>query len=386
MTAEVVRKELRAWLDEHFTDEVREAVAYRMEGTAHVVPFEALRAWNATLFDAGWAAPSWPVAFGGRDAGILEQLAISEEMAAVGAPGVVNAIGVANIAPAIMTYGTPEQQERFLRPMLRGDHIWSQGMSEPESGSDLASLRCRALIDGDGDDGDFVVTGQKTWNSNGDRADWCQLYVRTDPDVPKHQGITCLLVDMTLPGIEVRPIRTMAGDSGFAEVFFDEVRVPRSALLGEVGQGWHVATRTLSNERAGVAVMYLHLRRKLDRLLDEVVDPSPVARQALAARYTEVRILELLAKRMLGAMLAGKMPGAEGSVIKLAWASTDQALTRTATEVLGPASIDGEANAGTWAWDLLSSRSLTIAGGTTEVNKNIIGERVLGLPREPKPT
>jgi alkylation response protein AidB-like acyl-CoA dehydrogenase len=388
--AEVVRKELRAWLDEHFTPEVREAVAHRTEGAAQVVPFEALRAWNATLFDAGWAAPSWPVAFGGRDAGILEQLAISEEMSRAGAPGVVNPIGVANIAPAIMTYGTPDQQGQFLRPMLRGDHIWSQGMSEPESGSDLASLRCRAELDGD----HFVVTGQKTWNSNGDRADWCQLYVRTDPDVPKHQGITCLLVDMTLPGIEVRPIRTMAGDSGFADVFFDEVRVPRSALLGEVDQGWHVATRTLSNERAGVAVMYLHLQRKLDRLLADAAEVGPdgrrprdsaVARDALARRYIDVRILELLAKRTLGAMLAGRMPGAEGSVIKLAWASTDQALTTTAVDVLGIRAVDGAVSTGGWAWDLLSSRSLSIAGGTTEVNKNIIGERVLGLPKEPKP-
>ena len=379
--ADLLRKELRAWLDEHFTDEVQVATAYRMDGTAHVVPFEALQAWNATLFDAGWAAPSWPAAFGGRDAGILEQLAFNEEMAAVGAPGPVNAIGVANIAPAIMTYGTPEQQERFLRPMLRGDDIWSQGMSEPEAGSDLASLRCRAVPDGD----DFVVTGQKTWNSNGDRAHWCQLYVRTDPDAPKHEGITCLLVDMSLPGIEVRHIRTMAGDAGFAEVFFDEVRVHRSALLGEVGEGWHVATRTLSNERAGVAVMYLHLRRKLDRLLAEAEGAGPVARQQLAARYIDVRILELVCKRMLGAMIAGRMPGAEGSIVKLAWASADQALTRTAVDVLGLPAVDGVQATGTWAWDLLSSRSLTVAGGTTEVNKNIIGERVLGLPKEPKP-
>lgn len=389
--AEVTRKEVRAWLEEHFTPDVRARVAlHGHDDEARNQAFEALRAWNATLFDGGWAAPSWPAAFGGRDAGILEQLAVSEEMARVGAPGVVNAIGVANIAPSIMTYGSAEQQERFLAPMLRGDHIWSQGMSEPESGSDLASLRCRAVEDGD----HFVVTGQKTWNSNGDRADWCQLYVRTDPEAPKHQGITCLLVDMTLPGIEVRPIRTMAGDAGFAEVFLDEVRVPRSALLGAVDDGWHVATRTLSNERAGVAVMYLHLRRKLDRLLHQASQPgpdgrrpadTPVARDALASRYVEVRILELLAKRMLGAMLAGRIPGPEGSVIKLAWAAADQALCRTAVDVLGQASIDGTDGTGTWAWELLSSRSLSIAGGTTEVNKNIIGERVLGLPKEPKP-
>ncbi|MEZ5179851.1 MAG: acyl-CoA dehydrogenase family protein [Acidimicrobiales bacterium] len=383
--AELARKELRAWLDEHFTPEVREAVAHRYEGDVHVDPFEAQRAWNATLFDGGWAAPRGRQRSVVRDAGILEQLALNEEMDRAGAPGPVNAIGVANIAPAIMTYGTPEQQERFLRPMLRGDHIWSQGMSEPEAGSDLASLRCRGELDGD----DVVVTGQKTWNSNGDKAHWCQLYVRTDSSGPKHQGITCLLVDMSLPGIEVRPIRTMAGDSGFAEVFFDEVRIPRTALLGEVGEGWNVATRTLSNERAGVATLYLHLRRKLDRLIEEAGQPgpdgrvptdSPLVRDALAARYTDVRVLELLAKRMLGAMIAGRMPGPEGSVIKLAWGSTDQKLAATAVDVLGLPALTGS-----WGWNLLGSRSLTIAGGTTEVNKNIIGERVLGLPKEPKP-
>lgn len=379
--AEALRKELRAWLDEHFTDDVRAAVADR--GTDEA--FEAQRLWNAELFDAGWAAIAWPPEFGGRSAGLPEQLAYSEEMARVGAPGSVNPIGVANIAPAIMTYGTPEQQQRFIRPMLRGDEIWSQGMSEPEAGSDLASLRCRAVLDGD----HFVVTGQKTWNSNGDRADWCQLYVRTNVDVPKHQGITCLLVDMKTPGIEVRPIKTMAGDAGFAEVFFDEARIPLTALLGEIDDGWSVATRTLGNERAGVATMYLHIRRKLDRLLEAAAEPgvdgrrpvdAPTARDRLAQRYIDARILELLAKRTLGAALAGKMPGPEGSVIKLAWAASDQSLTNTAVDILGMPGLEGS-----WAWDLLASRSLTIAGGTTEVNKNIIGERVLGLPREPKP-
>jgi alkylation response protein AidB-like acyl-CoA dehydrogenase len=329
------------------------------------------------LFDAGWAAPSWPAAHGGRDADVAEQLAWTEEMAAAGAPGPINAIGVANIAPAILAYGTAEQQERFLRPMLRGDEIWSQGMSEPEAGSDLASLRCAARLEGD----QFVVDGQKTWNSNGDRADWCQLYVRTDPDAPRHEGITCLLVDMRAPGIEARPIRTMAGDAGFAEVFFDAVRVPRSAVLGEVGKGWHVATRTLSNERAGVAGLYLSLRGKLDRLLASTSPvTSPLARDALAARYIEARLLELLAKRTLAAALAGRAPGPEGSVVKLAWASAEQALAGTAVDVLGIGSLGGPAGHG-----LLASRSLSIAGGTTEVNKNIVAERVLGLPKEPAP-
>jgi alkylation response protein AidB-like acyl-CoA dehydrogenase len=378
---EAFRQELRAWLDEHMTPEVRAAAIDHGTDAA----WEVLRQWNAVLVDAGYGAVAWPVELGGRGAGILEQIAYTEEMSRAGAPGPINAIGVANIAPAIMGYGTVEQQERYLRPMLRGDEIWSQGMSEPEAGSDLASLRCRAEVDGD----DFVVNGQKTWNSNGDRADWCQLYVRTNTDVPKHKGITCLLVDMRTPGIEARGIKTMAGDSGFAEVFFTDARIPRSALLGEVDDGWSVATRTLSNERAGVASLYLNIRRKLDRLLQMASQPdpdgrrvvdSPVARDALAARYIDARLLELLAKRMLGAALEGKAPGAEGSVIKLAWSKHEQSLANTAVDVLGMNALDGS-----WAHGLLGSRSLTIAGGTTEVNKNIIGERVLGLPREPSP-
>jgi alkylation response protein AidB-like acyl-CoA dehydrogenase len=348
---------------------VREWLA-QQDIPSHDASFDELRAWNAKLFDAGWAAPAWPSEFGGRDATLEEQLAYNEAMA--GVPGPVNAIGVANIAPAIMTYGTDAQKERFLRPMLRGDDIWSQGMSEPEAGSDLASLRCAAVRDGD----DFVVNGQKTWNSNGHFADWCQLYVRTNTEVPKHKGITCLLVDMTTPGIETRPITTMAGDASFAEVFFTDVRVPVSSVLGAVDEGWSVATRTLSNERAGVANLYLGQRRSFERLREAVSPVTGLGRDELMRRYIEVRLLEFLAKRMIGAALAGRPPGAEGSVVKLAWSHCGQALANTAVNLLGDPN-------GAWGESLLSSRQLTIAGGTSEVNKNIIGERVLGLPKEP---
>ncbi|MGH9274109.1 MAG: acyl-CoA dehydrogenase family protein [Acidimicrobiales bacterium] len=374
---EPFRKELRAWLAAHFTADT----AADVRDHDPVAAFEAHRAWNAVLVDAGYGAIAWPAQFGGRDADLVEQLAYNEEMARVGAPGPVNAIGVANIAPAIMSHGTSDQKERFLRPMLRGDEIWSQGMSEPEAGSDLASLRCAAVLDDD----HFVVNGQKTWNSNGDKADWCQLYVRTNTEAPKHSGITCLLLDMRTPGVEARPIKTMAGDAGFSELFLTDVRIPRSALLGDVDEGWGVATRTLSNERAGVASLYLTSRGKLDRLLEAARRPrpdgsrpidSPVVRDALMARYIDTRNLEFLAKRSLGAALNGRPPGAEGSVIKLAWSRSDQALARTAVDVLGL-----DALAGSWATNLLSSCSLSIAGGTTEVNKTILGERVLGLPR-----
>lgn len=379
--AEAFRSELRAWLDANFTADVAEAL--QQWGTEE--GFVAHRKWNATLVDAGYGAIAWPVELGGRAAGIREQLVYNEEMARAGAPGPVNAIGVANIAPAIMAFGTPQQKERFLAPLLRGDEIWSQGMSEPEAGSDLASLRCRAVLDGD----HFVINGQKTWNSNGDRADWCQLYVRTNTEVAKHKGITCLLVDMRTPGVEARPILTMAGDTGFSELFFTDARVPVSAMLGSLDEGWTVATSTLSNERAGVASLYLSLRRKLDRLLEAASVPgpdgsrpidSPVARDELMARYIDTRNLEFLAKRSLGIALSGRPPGAEGSVIKLAWAKSEQAVAMTAVDVLGISALSGA-----WGSGMLGSRSLTIAGGTTEVNRNIVGERVLGLPREPKP-
>lgn len=380
-TSEVFRLELREWFESNFTPEVKASIEVADDDRR----FDAMRKWNATLADAGYGAIAWPSRYGGRDAGLEEQLVFNTEISRAGAPGPVNSIGVANIAPAIMALGTDEQKERFLQPMLRGDEIWSQGMSEPGAGSDLASLSCRAVRDGD----HFVVNGQKTWNSNGDRADWCQLYVRTNVDVPKHQGITCLLVDMRTPGIEVRPILTMAWDSGFCELFFTDARIPVSALLGDVDAGWAVATNTLSNERAGVASMYLNLRASFDRLLEaastvridgtRAVD-SPVARDELMARYIDVRNLEFLAKRALGAALNGKAPGAEGSVMKLAWSETSRSLSRTAIDVLGIEALDGP-----WGHGLLSSTSLTIAGGTSEVNRNIIGERVLGLPREPKP-
>ena len=242
---EAFRAELRAWLQDNLTPEVVEAGGHQIEGES----LEVLRAWNRTLADGGWAAPSWPVEHGGRGAGVPEQLAYLEETNRVRAPGPVNVIGVSNIAPAIMQFGTPEQQERFLQPMLRGDEIWSQGMSEPDAGSDLASLRTAAVEDGD----DFVINGQKTWNSLGHFADWCQLYVRTDPTAKKHAGITCFLVDLRTPGIEARPLTTITGGQSFAELFFTDARVPRSAMLGPLHAGWSVAMTTLSFERAGVA-------------------------------------------------------------------------------------------------------------------------------------
>ncbi|MCH7790345.1 MAG: acyl-CoA dehydrogenase family protein, partial [Acidobacteria bacterium] len=349
---ETFRHELRVWLESNFDADTRDAVRSSDEDEQ----FEAHRRWNAILVDAGYGAVAWPKQYGGRDAGILEQLAYTEEMAMSGAPGPINAIGVANIAPAIMAYGTDEQKDRFLKPILRGDEIWSQGMSEPDAGSDLASLSCRAIRDGD----DFIINGQKTWNSNGHRAQWCQLYVRTDVDAPKHKGITTLLVDLTLPGIEARPVVSMAGDVGFSELFFSDARVPVSSLLGELNEGWGVATNTLSHERAGVASLYLMVRKTYDDLVTEAGESRPdgtralddaVVRDSLMKSYARVRNLEFLAKRMLGATIAGNTPGAEASVIKLAWSQTSQSLGTLAVDILGMAALDGR-----WARGMLGSR------------------------------
>jgi alkylation response protein AidB-like acyl-CoA dehydrogenase len=367
--------DLAAWLADHMTPEVRDA------GRRPVTPdtLGVMRSWNRELADAGWAAPAWPSAHGGRDAGIDEQLAYFAVMAAADAPGPINTIGVANIAPAIMAYGTDEQKRRHLRPLLRGDEIWSQGMSEPDAGSDLASLRTSAVLDGD----DFVVNGQKTWNSLGHLADWCQLYVRTDPSAPKHKGISCLLVDLHTPGITVRPITTINGDHAFAELFFTDVRVPASALLGPLHQGWRVAMTTLSYERAGVARLHLGLSRKLADLLDEPAMSTalrdPRNRDRVAAIHSRIACMRWMTDRALAEEREGHPSSTMGSLAKLAWARADQALAELAVDLLGPAGLSGR-----WADALVSSRQTSIAGGTTEINKNIIAEHGLGLPREPQ--
>jgi alkylation response protein AidB-like acyl-CoA dehydrogenase len=338
-----------------------------------------LREWNRTLADAGWAAPAWPRQWGGREASIPEQLAWQEEMARFHAPGPVNVIGVANIAPAIMAFGTDEMKESFLIPMLRGDEIWSQGMSEPNAGSDLASLQTRAVLDGD----DFIINGQKIWNSLGTHADRCQLYVRTDPDAPKHKGISCLLVDLNTPGIEVRGLRTMTGEIPFAEIFFTDVRVPASRLLGELNKGWYVAMTTLSYERAGVARMHLGLSDTLNELLTDARAKGrpelndPIYRQRIAEIHSKIAAMRSTTDREFAALGAGKEPSASlGATAKLLWSQTSQSLAELAVDIMGIGALDDE-----WGHRLLGAQSNTIAGGTTNVNKNILAEHGLGLPR-----
>jgi alkylation response protein AidB-like acyl-CoA dehydrogenase len=281
-----------------------------------------------------------------------------------------------------MQHGTEEQKRTLLPRMVRADDIWCQGMSEPEAGSDLASLRTRAVRDGD----HFVVNGQKIWTSLGHRADWCQLYVRTDPEAPKHKGISCLIVDMALPGIQARPLVTLTGEADFAELFFDDVRVPADALLGPLNQGWQVATTTLSHERAGAARLYAGLQVQLEDLVADVAGTEvngrpalqdPVTLRRLGELAVRIKYLEVLCQRSISAMLHGGDAFGSASLAKTIWGELGQDLAALAFDMLGPLGAHGR-----WADRRLASRSLTIAGGTTQINKNVTAQRVLGLPRQ----
>jgi alkylation response protein AidB-like acyl-CoA dehydrogenase len=379
---EQLRKELRAWLATNLTDDVVAAGRRRSRDDA---TFEMLRAWNATMADAGWAAVSWPQEYGGRGATVLEQLVYAEETTRARAPVPLNVIGMNNIAPAIMQYGTEAQKRTLLPRMMRADDIWCQGMSEPEAGSDLAALRTRAVRHSDSQGDFFVVDGQKTWTSLGYRADWCQLYVRTDPEAPKHKGISCLIVDMSLPGIEVRPLVTLNGDADFAEVFFNDARVPADALLGPENEGWQIATTTLSHERAGAARLYIEMQVRLADLVADLAEISiegrpvledPTTLRRLGEIALRIKYLEVLCQRSISAILHGGDAFGSASLAKTIWSEIGQDIAALAFDLLGL-----QAGGRRWADYRLTSRSLTIAGGTTQINKNITAQRVLGLPR-----
>ena len=375
--AEQFRTELRSWLAANLTEDV---IAATRHPGADDQAFELLRKWNARLADDGWAAVAWPTAYGGRGASVLEQLVYAEETTRARVPNPLNIIGINNIAPAIMQYGSERQKLDLLPRMLRADDIWCQGMSEPESGSDLASLRTRAIQDGD----EYVVNGQKIWTSLGHRADWCQLYVRTDPDAPKHQGISCFLVDMKSPGISVRPLVALNGDMDFAEVFFTDVRIPADAMLGPLNEGWKVATATLSYERAAAARLYSELQVDLEQLVGDLATArvgdrpalqDPITLHRIGELVTRIKFLEVLCLRSISAMLHGGDAFSTASLAKSVWGECGQKLAALAYDVLGPTA------SARWADYRLTARALTIAGGTTQINKNITAQRVLGLPR-----
>ncbi|AXI76180.1 acyl-CoA dehydrogenase family protein [Peterkaempfera bronchialis] len=338
--------------------------------------WEARLAWQKALHEGGWAAPHWPVEDGGRGLGIVDRLECDAVLAEAGAPDIAGIFGIKNVGPTLSVFGTPEQRES-LPKILSTEEIWVQGFSEPDAGSDLASLRCRAVRQ---DDGSFVINGQKVWTSDGTLATHCMLLVRTDPDAPSHLGISALLVPLDTPGVERRPLRQITGGTGFAEMFFTDVQVPASALLGPLNDGWRVTMTTLGHERAGVveyaAALERDVRGVVAGLRDGIADP--VTRQELARRYVEAHAVGLMGERMMRALRAGDQPGAMQSVIKFGWSLTTQRLGETLLDVAGTQGL----LAGPETHRFLESRAATIAAGTTEVMKNILAERVLGLPKK----
>ncbi|THA72741.1 acyl-CoA dehydrogenase [Streptomyces sp. A0958] len=338
--------------------------------------------WQRLLYDAGYAGLHWPADAGGRGATPTQHLIFLEETERAGAPYVgANFVGLLHAGPTIAAEGTPEQRARWLPPVLRGDEMWCQGFSEPEAGSDLAALRTRAVRDGDA----YVVSGQKIWTSHAEVADWCELLVRTDPAAPKHRGISWLAMRMDSPGVTVRPLRTLAGSTEFAEMFLDEVRVPVSHRVGDENDGWRVTMVTLSFERGTAFVgEVVACRRTLDALAAEARRTGrwddPVLRRRLGRLGAEFGALWRLTQwNVSEAQRSGGVPGAGGSVFKLRYSHARQELYEAAAEVLGAGDaldLDRE-----WVRDRLSSLSYTIAAGTSQIQRNIVAERILGLPK-----
>src|SRR2546423_229999 len=377
------RDEFRAWLKANVPAEW--AGGTGAEDREEYVKY--LRDWQRKLYEGGWAGISWPKEYGGRGATLMEQAIFQEELARANAPQLIGTIGLSLVGPTIIALGTDEQKSRYLPPILSGEEIWCQGFSEPNAGSDLASLGTKALRDGD----DFVVNGQKIWTSFAQIADWCLLLVRTDAEAPKHKGITCLLADMRGEGVTVRPLRQMSGDAGFNEVFFSNARVPAAQVLGEVNKGWTTAITALMNERAnlgtGVQVVF---KRNLEALIARArtverggrpASEDPLVRQKLAQAYLELEILRLNTNRALTSLAQTGAPGPEGSIQKLYWSEMNQRTQQTAQEILGPYGQLKDFDNGLWEYAYLRSRGNTIEAGTSEIQRNIIAERVLGLPK-----
>src|SRR5688572_1229025 len=365
---EAFRDELRTWLEQNHPGEEpkgdeEEAFAFRRE-------------WQTKLHEAGWAGVSWPKEYGGRGASLIEQAIYSAEMVRARAPSPANVLGLAMGGPTVIGHGTEEQKERFIQPILSGEEIWCQGFSEPESGSDLASLKTKAVKD----NGDWVVTGQKVWTTFAHHSKWCMLVARTDTEVPKHKGLTYFLMDMEQDAVQVRPLRQITGEAEFNELFIEEARIPDANVLGGVGNGWKVALTTLMNERAGLGFsLQVRLRQLLDRLVAEAAQrgllDDPLVADRLGDLHLRTETLRLTAYRGLTAIEKYGQPGPEGSLLKWIWSDTNQQLTQLAADIIGPQALEA---GGTWSYELLRSRGNSIEGGTTEILKNIIAERVLG--------
>ena len=346
---------------------------------------EASKEWSKKLFDAGYAGLTWPKEYGGSGAPYTHQAIFLEEIARAEAPEHIGVIGLGMAGPTIIAHGTDEHKERHLSRILSGEEVWCQGFSEPGSGSDLASLRTRAVLDGD----EFVVNGQKVWSSFAHIADYCILVARTDADAAKHAGITYFLVDMHSPGVDVRPLRQITGDPEFNEIFFTDVRVPRPNVVDEVNNGWRVAMTTLLHERgtlgfALTARLEMATRKLIELAREKGAADDPVVRDAIARQWIDLQALKFTNYRALTTLMKTGVPGPEGSVAKLHWSESNQRLTKFALSLLGEGSqlMNGGGDwEGYWQYQQLRSRGNTIEAGTSEILRNIIAERVLGLPR-----
>ncbi|MFC5101928.1 acyl-CoA dehydrogenase family protein [Kibdelosporangium philippinense] len=375
------RQQLRAWLADNLHGEFAKLRGVGGPGREHE-QYESRREWDRKLAKAGWSCLGWPVEHGGRGASTQEQVIFYEEYAAANAPARVNHIGEELLGPTLIAFGTPEQQRRFLPKILAVEELWCQGYSEPGAGSDLASVSTTATVDGD----DWVITGQKVWTSLAHEADWCFVLARTQPGSRRREGLSYLLVPMRQPGVEVRPIRQLTGTSEFNEVFFDNARTSKDMVVGEVGDGWRVAMATLAFER-GVATLgqQVGFRRELDALIDlakrnGAID-DPVIKERLTRSWIGLEVMRAHALRTL----SRKDPGYEASVSKLVWARWHRELGELAMQVRGPESmvaVDGDLDE--WQRLFLFSRADTIYGGSDEIQRTIIAERVLGLPKEPR--
>jgi alkylation response protein AidB-like acyl-CoA dehydrogenase len=349
--------------------------------------FETRLKWERVLADAGWTCLGWPTEHGGRGATMSEQVIFNEEYSRALAPGRVSILGEGLLGPTLIHYGTEAQKERFLPPIREGTEMWCQGYSEPDAGSDLANVKTKAVRDGD----EWVITGQKVWTSLAQQADWCFVVCRTDPESQRHKGLSYLLVPMDQQGVEIRPITQLTKTSEFNEVFFDGARTQADNVVGGVGEGWRVALATLSFER-GVALLGFQLSfvRELDRIIAAAQangrSRDPVMRQRLARAYAELTILRYNTLRSLSGV-DGPVAPPEASIAKLYWGSWHRRLGELALDILGPYATVIDAapyELGEFQRSFLFSRSETIYGGSNQIQRNIIGERVLGLPPEPK--
>ena len=385
---EAFRRQVRTWLKTNLPKREPEDGGRDYGDPKRV---QRLKAWQRQLFEGGFVAMGWPKEYGGQGAGIMEQTIVNQELVLARAPQQIGMMGVQMVGPTLIQFGTDEQRRRYLPRILSAEEIWCQGYSEPGAGSDLASLKTRAELVGD----EFIVTGQKVWTSNAQIADWMFCLVRTDPNAPKHRGISYLLIDMKTPGITVRPLIQMTGDAGFNEVFFDTVRVPRKNLVGELNQGWQVANATLAHERnmLGSTTRTQQMFNGLLRVAQtrqrygKPASADPVVRQKLAALMIRVEAMQYHSLRQLTDALKGRSPGIAASINKLVSTELNHDIAAFALELLGNCGMLTRDTAhvvdrGIWPYEFMFTLGLIIGGGTSQIQKNIISERGLGLPRE----